>query len=60
MTVEKRRLARVFDSIGVCGPQAAAYGRCVSDQIAETRKDMCLEEFKLFKECVTRAVGRRW
>jgi len=43
-----------------CSEQAAAYGACVNARYLEVEKDMCKEQFAAFKNCVTKAMGRKW
>ncbi|RSH92233.1 hypothetical protein EHS25_008648 [Saitozyma podzolica] len=43
-----------------CSAQSAAYGRCIGKSYQEVSKDMCQAEFLAFKECVQKAVGRKW
>lgn len=43
-----------------CSTEAAAYGACVNAKYLEVDKDMCKEQFLAFKNCVTKAMGRKW
>ncbi|BEI85908.1 hypothetical protein CcaverHIS002_0601950 [Cutaneotrichosporon cavernicola] len=52
-----KTLARASKS---CAAQSVAYGACVGRSYQEVHRDMCKDEFKAFKECVQKAVGRKW
>ncbi|TXT08954.1 hypothetical protein VHUM_02428 [Vanrija humicola] len=43
-----------------CATQSLAYGQCIGRSYQDVSKDMCREEFKAFKDCVQKAVGRKW
>lgn len=35
-----------------CGPEALAYGQCVTREMAEVKKGHCEAEFQRFKACL--------
>ncbi|KLT40904.1 hypothetical protein CC85DRAFT_286951 [Cutaneotrichosporon oleaginosum] len=52
-----KTLARASKS---CATQSVAYGACIGRSYQEVHRDMCKDEFKAFKECVQKAMGRKW
>ncbi|KAI9320074.1 hypothetical protein BX666DRAFT_1918998 [Dichotomocladium elegans] len=43
-----------------CSAEATMYGRCIAAKYQDAHKDMCAKEFDAFKQCVQRAVKRKW
>jgi len=41
-----------------CGPQAAAYGKCVGLWLGEVKKDQCKQEFDVFMNCVRKSAKK--
>ncbi|RSH83371.1 uncharacterized protein EHS24_007051 [Apiotrichum porosum] len=52
-----KTLARASQS---CAKQSLVYGACIGKSYQEVHKDMCAAEFQAFKDCVQKAVGRKW
>lgn len=40
-----------------CSVQASTYGKCITANYMDVRKDMCKEEFARFAECLRTAVS---
>ncbi|ORY98065.1 hypothetical protein BCR43DRAFT_514397 [Syncephalastrum racemosum] len=43
-----------------CATQATAYGQCVAVSYRDMQRDQCAKEFQAFKDCVQKAVKRKW
>jgi len=56
-TAPLRTLAKASQS---CSAQSVAYGACVGKSYLDVSKGMCEAEFEAFKECVQKALGRKW
>lgn len=54
----KHRLKQYPALIASCSGPAAAYAKCVTRHMGEVQKDQCLDEFKVFKTCVTEAAKK--
>ncbi|KAG7529584.1 hypothetical protein FFLO_05556 [Filobasidium floriforme] len=52
-----RKLASASKS---CSTQSLAYGKCIGANYTDVSKGMCAEEFRAFKECVQKAMGKKW
>lgn len=56
----RSRLRAFPERLAACGPEAAAYGRCVQASTApggHLRKDLCAQEFEALRSCFAAAVG---
>ncbi|KAF8161148.1 hypothetical protein B0H34DRAFT_368390 [Crassisporium funariophilum] len=51
-----KRLA--FHSTATCSTQAVIYGKCVVATYTEVTKDICKDEFRLFKDCLREAMKK--
>ena len=54
----RRRLQMYPKLVAECGPQAAAYGKCVAAYLGEVKKGQCQEEFRLFMDCVGKSAKK--
>ncbi|BFZ62457.1 hypothetical protein YB2330_003551 [Saitoella coloradoensis] len=59
-SAQGKPLQRLASSISACSAQSAVYGKCVVVQYENIHKNACEKEFLAFKECVTKAAGRKW
>ncbi|KAG8929950.1 hypothetical protein FRC02_004836 [Tulasnella sp. 418] len=57
---DKRPIRKLATAAGACSAAGAAYGKCISDSYQDVQKGMCAAEFKAFKECVQKVMGRKW
>ncbi|KIY56395.1 hypothetical protein I307_04194 [Cryptococcus deuterogattii 99/473] len=57
---DKQPLKTLANASKSCAAQSVAYGKCISKSYTDVSKGMCEAEFKAFKECVQKAVGRKW
>ena len=48
----RSRLAAYPKLLASCGPEAAAYGKCVADKLGDVKKNECQPEFERFKACI--------
>jgi len=48
----RARLGRYPALLASCGPQAAAYGKCVGNYMGEVQRDQCKTEFDAFIKCI--------
>nr|XP_012644920.1 NADH dehydrogenase [ubiquinone] 1 alpha subcomplex assembly factor 8 isoform X1 [Microcebus murinus] len=58
----RSRLRAFPEQLAACGPEAAAYGRCVQASTApggRLSKDLCAREFEALRSCFAAAVTRR-
>ncbi|KAM6164693.1 NADH dehydrogenase [ubiquinone] 1 alpha subcomplex assembly factor 8 [Rhynchocyon petersi] len=58
----RARLRAFPEGLAACGPEAAAYGRCVQASTApggRLRKDLCAQEFEALRSCFAEA-RTRW
>ncbi|KAI8065276.1 hypothetical protein BC940DRAFT_334940 [Gongronella butleri] len=55
-----KRIALLAAGVAACSSTSVAYGRCVAANYKDTHKDMCAKEFAAFKQCVQKAVKRKW
>ncbi|KII92576.1 hypothetical protein PLICRDRAFT_172651 [Plicaturopsis crispa FD-325 SS-3] len=53
-----RRLAQA--SVTTCATPASAYGRCILATYTDVKKDICADEFKQFKDCLSKTMKRKW
>ncbi|ORX92106.1 hypothetical protein K493DRAFT_316783 [Basidiobolus meristosporus CBS 931.73] len=63
MTLPKstsQSVTKLTGAIGKCVPEMTLYGKCISNHLNETRRDICGTEFQAFKNCVQKSVGRKW
>ncbi|TRY76939.1 hypothetical protein TCAL_14709 [Tigriopus californicus] len=54
----KARLGSYSKWIASCGPEGAAYAKCVAQDLAEVQKGQCQAEFDAFKKCVQTAAKK--
>ena len=45
--------------LSVCATEAAGYGRCVGEHLGEVRKDQCLQEWRVFLQCVRNSAKKQ-
>ncbi len=48
----QQRLTKYSTSIAKCASQSLAYAKCVVANSENLKKDACVSEFNLFKDCV--------
>lgn len=54
----KARLGSYPKWIAACGPEGAAYAKCVAQELGEIKKNQCKAEFDAFKKCVQNAAKK--
>ncbi|KAK9704126.1 hypothetical protein K7432_010371 [Basidiobolus ranarum] len=63
MTLPKsasKSITKFSTAIGKCVPEMSTYGKCISNHLNDTRRDICGLEFQAFKACVQKSVGKKW
>ena len=45
--------------LSACATEAAAYGRCVGEQLGEVKKDECVHQWRVFLQCVRNSARAR-
>ncbi|RXK34724.1 hypothetical protein M231_08022 [Tremella mesenterica] len=53
-------LKTLAKAAGSCSVESGAYAKCVGSRYLEVSKGMCEVEFVAFKQCVQKAMGRKW
>ena len=54
----RQRLKAYPQVLASCGPEAAAYGKCVGLWLGEVKKDQCKQEFVVFMDCVRKSATK--
>lgn len=54
-----QRLIKYSASFAQCSAFASAYAKCIVSNTENLKKDDCLKEFTLFKDCVKNAVQKK-
>ncbi|XP_048844244.1 NADH dehydrogenase [ubiquinone] 1 alpha subcomplex assembly factor 8 [Brienomyrus brachyistius] len=60
-TRSRERMKRFPELFAQCGPEATAYGKCVTATTTskeELRKDLCIREFEALKTCILSAAKK--
>jgi hypothetical protein len=54
----RKQLAKLAKASGSCTGPMTAYGACVNTRFSAVQKGDCEKEFRIFSECVKKAVSR--
>lgn len=54
-----QRLLKYSSAIGECSAFASAYAKCIVLNTENLKKNDCLKEFTLFKDCVKNALQKK-
>ncbi|CAJ0887892.1 5190_t:CDS:2 [Entrophospora sp. SA101] len=57
---EKRSISIFKQGISKCSVPGMKYAKCITSQLDNIQKDLCLKEFQEFKQCVQKVIGKSW
>lgn len=55
-SLPRQRLLKFADYLSHCAPEAANYGRCVSEKAEKINHNACAKEFQLLFDCFKKQV----